>query len=101
MSLVPIFNGQEQERPLFSGNMRATAPSELVTGMSPWRHGQDDVNWELYDLSKDRSESNNLAKTHPEKLESMIKFWTEQAERTQVTPWPKFTKSKKRKLKKK
>ena len=33
--------------------------------------------WELYDLSKDISEENNLAQSNPEQLEEMIKIWEE------------------------
>ncbi|CAA0093082.1 Arylsulfatase [Zhongshania aliphaticivorans] len=33
--------------------------------------------WELYDLSKDPSEGNNLASTEPEMLQKMIKKWEE------------------------
>ncbi len=35
--------------------------------------------WELYHLSKDRSETNNLAKKHPEKLKSLIALWNKSA----------------------
>ena len=35
--------------------------------------------WELYHLSKDRSETNNLAKKHPEKLKSLITLWNKSA----------------------
>ena len=31
--------------------------------------------WELYDLSKDVSETNNLAKDHPDVLEQLIERW--------------------------
>ena len=31
--------------------------------------------WELYDLSKDRGESNDLAGTHPSKVEELSKIW--------------------------
>ncbi len=42
--------------------------------------------WELYDLSKDWTQSNNLAKAHPEKLrELQDRFWVEAA-RYQVLP---------------
>lgn len=33
--------------------------------------------WELYDLSTDRTEQNNLADTHPELTQSMVKKWTD------------------------
>ena len=31
--------------------------------------------WELYDLSEDISEENNLAQSNPEQLEELIKIW--------------------------
>lgn len=34
--------------------------------------------WELYDLSKDRSETNNLAATHPEKAKELQAMWEKQ-----------------------
>ena len=39
-----------------------------------------DSPWELYDLSKDRSESRNLARKHPEKLQELAARWTRQTE---------------------
>jgi arylsulfatase len=33
--------------------------------------------WELYDLSRDRAESNNLAAQHPEKVQQMAHRWEE------------------------
>ncbi len=36
--------------------------------------------WELYDLSKDRSESNNLAAQQPERVKSMAEIWSKQNE---------------------
>ncbi len=38
---------------------------------SPFGSGE----WELYDLSEDPAELNNLAADHPEQLESMIEMW--------------------------
>ena len=34
------------------------------------------VNWELYDLSQDISEKNNLASSEPEKLKELVEIWT-------------------------
>ena len=34
-----------------------------------------DEPWELYDLSVDRGESSDLAQTHPEKLQQLVKAW--------------------------
>lgn len=32
--------------------------------------------WELYDLTRDRAESHNLAETHPDKLQELVGIWT-------------------------
>ncbi len=42
--------------------------------------------WELYHVDVDRSESKNLAKEQPEKLQALIKVWFEEAERNLVLP---------------
>ncbi len=45
--------------------------------------------WALYDLEKDRTETNNLADQYPEKVEEMAEQWHQWAERTHTTPKPK------------
>jgi arylsulfatase len=40
--------------------------------------------WELYDLSKDRTEMNNLAKLNAAKLQEMITMWKAWADKTGV-----------------
>lgn len=42
--------------------------------------------WELYHVAVDRSESKNLAKEQPAKLQSLIKTWFEEAQRNLVLP---------------
>jgi arylsulfatase A-like enzyme len=42
--------------------------------------------WELYNVDVDRAESKNLAKEHPEKLQSLIKAWFEEADKNLVLP---------------
>jgi len=42
--------------------------------------------WELYHTDVDRSESKDLAKEHPEKLQALIKAWFEEAETNMVLP---------------
>ncbi len=44
--------------------------------------------WELYNLAKDRTETNNLAKQYPEKVAALKKLWQQEAEKTQVFPAP-------------
>ncbi|HEY2368489.1 MAG TPA: hypothetical protein VGH87_18960, partial [Polyangiaceae bacterium] len=42
--------------------------------------------WELYNVDEDRSESNDLATQHPEKLQALVKAWFEEAEKNLVLP---------------
>ncbi|MBS0520537.1 MAG: arylsulfatase [Proteobacteria bacterium] len=42
--------------------------------------------WELYDLSKDYSQSTDLAKQHPEKLKEMQAMFMQEAKKYQVLP---------------
>jgi arylsulfatase A-like enzyme len=42
--------------------------------------------WELYHLDKDFSETEDLAKTHPDKLAELVAEWWVQAERCKVLP---------------
>jgi arylsulfatase A-like enzyme len=46
----------------------------------------DQDRWELYHVDVDRSESKDLAKEHPEKLQELIKAWMEEAEKNLVLP---------------
>ena len=78
-SLLPAIRGEKEvrEKPIFwewsvgravrQGNWKAVA------------HGKD-APWELYDLSKDPHETQNLAANHPEKvrkLKSLFQVWKE------------------------
>jgi arylsulfatase A-like enzyme len=44
--------------------------------------------WELYNLSEDRSETENLAEKHPDLAQELNKQWTEWATKTNVLPYP-------------
>ena len=46
----------------------------------------DDDRWELYDLSVDYSECNDLAESHPDKLAELIGLWFDEADRHGVLP---------------
>jgi arylsulfatase A-like enzyme len=81
VSLLPLINGTMTERPKplafhirgkaawHDGKMKAVRDS-------PKKGKAKARAWELYDLSKDPTESKNLASKHPEKLQVMIKAWT-------------------------
>ena len=93
ISLLPAFeNGTiEREKPVFFqwSNSKAVVdghwklvvhkvrPNEIESGL--WDFSTQE--WELYDLSKDRTETNNLVASHPEKLtelrEKYEAWWTE------------------------
>lgn len=42
--------------------------------------------WELYDMEKDRSETNNLSEKYPKKVKKLISLFTKEAERIQILP---------------
>jgi arylsulfatase len=44
--------------------------------------------WELYDLDADRTETNNLAAMHPDRVKQMATMWQRWAKRASVLPWP-------------
>ncbi|NMG43018.1 sulfatase-like hydrolase/transferase [Aromatoleum toluvorans] len=44
---------------------------KIVYANKPWGSGE----WELYNIAKDRTESENLAARHPEKLKELLAAW--------------------------
>lgn len=44
--------------------------------------------WELYNLAEDRTETNDLSESMPEKVAELKKLWQKEAERLQVFPQP-------------
>lgn len=46
--------------------------------------------WELYNLANDRTELKNLATTEPERLQSMVKTWTEMTKNVLHAPPPAY-----------
>ena len=65
----PIFFHHERKKALRHGDWKITTIEE-------------DGPWELYDLSLDRGETNNLAEQNPEKLQELISLW--EAQRNQI-----------------
>ena len=43
--------------------------------------------WQLYNVDKDRSESTDLAKQHPDKLKALINVWFEEADKNMSCRW--------------
>ncbi len=69
-------------RGIWEDGWKAVALHAPLTGKG---HFDKDA-WELYHVDADRSESKNLAKEHPEKLDALIKAWFEEADKNLVLP---------------
>lgn len=82
-SLAPLFSTDAlPERPMFwehEGN--------AAVRMGRWKLVREYPGpWELYDMQVDRTELNNLAQDHPEKVQEMVKHYEAWAERCGVIP---------------
>lgn len=79
------------------GWLASTTPRRM-----PWQFAdiggnpETDYVWELYDLKNDFSQSRNLARVRPEKLEELKALWAQEAERNQVYPLDDRTDSSRR-----
>jgi arylsulfatase A-like enzyme len=62
-----------------------TPPFVAYDGSDTTKPFDEDV-WELYHVAEDFSEVNDLAASHPEKLEELKQLWWEEAEKYQVLP---------------
>jgi len=87
VSLVPALTGQSLKRhkPIFWEHEGNWAVRE-----GQWKLVCDGPKgpWELYDLGADRTELNNLAPQHPDKVKELAAQWQTWAERARVLPWP-------------
>ena len=69
-------------RGIWENGWKAVAVHAPLTGKGNF----DKDRWELYHVDADRSESTDLAKQHPEKLEALIKAWLDEADKNLVLP---------------
>jgi len=69
-------------RGIWEDGWKAAALHAPLTGKGHF----DKDEWELYHVDKDRSESKNVAKEHPDKLKALIKAWGEEADKNLVLP---------------
>ena len=69
-SLLPIFKGKQRDG---HKELCWDAPRNQAILMGPWKLVNAGHNrpWELYNLSNDTTESNNLAKAHPQRVADM------------------------------
>ena len=92
VSLRPAFDSGELERdgPIFvehednafarDGNWKLVGKGVSAPG------GVDRAKWELYDIAKDRTETNDLAAAHPEVVSELAAKWDQWAEKVGVFP---------------
>ena len=69
-------------RGIWKNGWKAAAVHAPLTGKGQFDKDQ----WELYHVAEDRSESKNLAKENPEKLQEMIDTWFAEAKKNNVLP---------------
>src|SRR5262245_39175046 len=69
-------------RGIWEDGWKASAVHAPISGKG---HFDKDA-WELYHVDVDRSESKDLAKEQPDKLQALIKAWNEEADRNFVLP---------------
>ncbi|HWD91318.1 MAG TPA: arylsulfatase [Verrucomicrobiae bacterium] len=84
-SLLPIFEGKNRPHPnpIFwehEGNRAVRLEQWKLVA----RHRQA---WELYDVVADRTEQNNLADTHPDKVKEMSALYDAWAKRCNIVPF--------------
>lgn len=84
-SLRPVFDG----KPLVRDAIYWEHEGNRAIRVGEWKlvakHGSD---WELYDISKDRVESTDLATKNPEKVKQLAAQYDTWAKRSSVLPWP-------------
>jgi len=68
------------------GWMASTTPLVFAWMPEPKGLTPESFNWELYDLTKDFSQGNDLAKTMPDKLKQMEELWWAEAGRNNALP---------------
>ena len=85
-SLLPVIEGcgWSRERPIIwehEGNR--------AVRMGQWKLVSElPGSWELYDMSEDRTEMNDLAAKDPAKVDELAGLYEQWAERVGVVPWP-------------
>ena len=77
ISLLPFFaeDVQSERPPIFFHHERKKALRQDNWKITTIEEGGS---WELYDLSRDRGECNDLAAEHPEKLRELVTLWEKQ-----------------------
>ncbi len=84
-SLTPAFSGQKIDREAIywehEGNRAIRVGNWKLVAKGPAGA------WELYDISRDRTELVNLAEEHPDRVRQMVAQWESWAKRAGAIPW--------------
>ncbi|MBK1879764.1 arylsulfatase [Pelagicoccus mobilis] len=78
----PLFFEHEDHAAIMQGDWKLVGSNVSVPG------GPNEKKWELYNMKKDRSETNNLAKKKPELVANLAAEWLEWANEVGVYPKP-------------
>lgn len=86
VSLAPAFSGQSvvRSKPIFwehEGNRAIRIDEWKLVSKHPG-------GWELYNIVDDRTELNDLAAQHPDRVKDMAEQWDAWSVRVGVRPWP-------------
>ncbi len=83
-SLTPILRGNQREP---HESLCWALMGNRAIRQGDWKlvWGASDKRWELYNLSKDRTETNDLAKKHPDRVNTMVAAWQQWAEMCEVS----------------
>ncbi|MEM9280217.1 MAG: arylsulfatase [Verrucomicrobiota bacterium] len=75
LSLVPVFEGED--RPDHGLLITGWTERKRAIRKGDWKLVRDGKEWQLYDMAKDPTEMNDLAKQMPEKVESLLKAYAD------------------------
>ena len=85
VNMAPMLVGKTVQRgPLFwehEGSRAVRDGKWKITAVYPTGK------WELYDIEADRTEQNNLAAEHPDRVKAMVAMWERWAKEDHVLPW--------------
>ncbi|MEZ6092221.1 MAG: hypothetical protein R3C05_30330 [Pirellulaceae bacterium] len=83
-SLLPLFVGQDITREAIYWEHEGNRAVRVGDYKLVAKGAQGE--WELYDISKDRSEQNDLAEKNPQQVKELADLWQTYAERANVLP---------------
>lgn len=99
-SLTPIFDGGRDEihtSPIFwehEGNKAVRLGKYKL--VSKWNN-KNEYNWELYDIEKDRTETNDLSQQHPDIVNELSNAYSKWAYENNILPWKDIKKMRQQK----